>query len=141
MKKTIFIFILTVVFSVSAFAQTNSAETNAPTLDWSEFESDGCTGFPDGNYRDCCVVHDREYFAGGSLKERWRSDVKLFQCVWSKPKFYNKLIAPVIWLGVRAGGIPYLRTAFSWGFGKRKKKAPDKIPESSDKKSKKKKKS
>ncbi len=128
MKKLSFIFILTVIFFNGASAQTNSTETNAPTLNWSEFESDGCTGFPDGNYRDCCVAHDREYFAGGSLKARWRSDIKLFQCVWAKPKFYNKFIAPVIWLGVRAGGIPYLRTAFSWGFGKKKKKTSARIP-------------
>lgn len=138
MKKLIFIFTLTVIFCPGAFAQTKSAETIARLLDITELESDGCTWFPDGNYRDCCVVHDREYFAGGSWKARWRSDKKLFQCVASKPKFYNKLIAPVVWLGVRFGGAPWLNTSFSWGFGKRKKFS-EKIPKPLEKTPKKKK--
>ena len=128
MKKLIFIFILTVIFSAGAFAQTKSAETFEPALVWSDSESDGCTGFPDGNYRDCCVAHDREYFFGGSSKERWRSDNKLFECVWAKPKFYNKMIAPVMWLGVRVFGVPWLNTKASWGFGKRKKKSSERKP-------------
>lgn len=128
MKNLIFIFTLTVVFSAGAFAQTKSVETLGAALVWSESESDACTWFPDGNYCDCCVVHDREYFFGGSSKERWRSDKKLFQCVWAKPKFYNKLVAPVMWLGVRVFGVPWLNTRASWGFGKKKKRASDKIP-------------
>ena len=138
MQKLIFILLLTVVFSADSFAQTNSAESDEPQREWSEAESDGCTRFPSGNYRDCCVRHDREYFAGGSWKERWRSDKKLFQCVWAKPKFYNKLVAPVIWLGVRAFGGSWLNASFSWGFGKRKKYS-GKIPPPADKKAKKKK--
>lgn len=118
MKRIIFIFILTVFLSAAAFARHNPVE---PAPDLIEFESDGCTWFPDGNYRDCCVAHDREYFAGGSWTARWRSDKKLFQCVASKPGFRNKLIAPFMWLGVRVGGAPWLNTSFSWGFGKRKK--------------------
>lgn len=128
MKKLIFIFVLTAVFSAAAFAQTKPDETlPPPTLEWVESESDICTWFPDGNYEDCCVAHDREYFFGGSWKERWRSDKKLFQCVWSKPKFYNKIVAPVMWLGVRVFGVPWLKTKASWGFGK-KKKPSDKTP-------------
>lgn len=127
MKKVIFIYILTILFSVSAFAQKNSAEiAEQQSSVSSEFVSDGCTWFPDGNYYDCCVAHDREYFAGGSWKQRWRSDKKLFQCVAAKPKFYNKLIAPIMWLGVRTFGVPWLNTKASWGFGK-KKKSSEKI--------------
>jgi hypothetical protein len=120
-KRIIIIFILTLFLSVAAFARQNSVATDDPAIDPTAFKSDGCTGFPDGNYRDCCVAHDREYYAGGSWKARWRSDKKLFLCVASKPKFYNKLIAPVVWLGVRVGGASWLNTSFSWGFGKRKK--------------------
>jgi hypothetical protein len=126
-KRTIFIFILTGVFAAGAFAQSNSAEINEPPPVSTEFPSDGCTWFPDGNYRDCCTVHDREYFAGGSWKERWRSDKKLFQCVAAKPKFYNKMIAPIMWLGVRSFGASWLNTKASWGFGK-KKSSSVKIP-------------
>lgn len=85
-----------------------------------EFVTDGCTGFPDGNYLDCCVQHDREYFAGGNWKQRWRSDKKLFLCIASKPKFYNKFVAPIAWLGVRVGGVSWLNASFSWGFSNNK---------------------
>jgi hypothetical protein len=126
-KRSIFILILTGLFFVNAFAQNNSAETVDPQQPAStEFVSDGCTWFPDGNYYDCCFAHDREYFAGGSWKERWRSDKKLFQCVAAKTKFYNKLVAPVMWLGVRTFGAAWLNTKASWGFGK-KKKPSDKV--------------
>ena len=121
MKKAVFIFILTGAFSVGAFAQSNSGEMIEPSPSSTGFVSDGCTWFPDGNYRECCTVHDREYFAGGSWKERWRSDKKLFQCVAAKTKFYNKVVAPVMWLGVRAFGVSWLNTKASWGFGKKKK--------------------
>jgi hypothetical protein len=123
-KRLIFILALTIAFSALAFAQTKTGES---PLEWAESASDICTWFPDGNYEDCCVAHDREYFFGGSWKERWRSDKKLFQCVWSKPKFYNKFVAPVMWLGVRVFGVPWLNTKASWGFGK-KKKSSDKTP-------------
>ena len=118
MKKIGFIIILTFWAAVAAFAQGVPAP---PAADPADFISDGCTGFPDGNYYDCCVVHDREYYFGGSWKERWRSDKKLFRCVAAKPKFYNKLVAPLMWLGVRVGGVPWLKTRFRWGFGKNKK--------------------
>jgi hypothetical protein len=120
-ERLIFIFLLTVLTSIGAFAQKNSAEIVEPPPVSNGFVSDACTWFPDGNYRDCCEAHDREYFAGGSWKERWRSDKKLFQCVAAKTKFYNKLAAPVMWLGVRAFGVPWLNTKASWGFGKKKK--------------------
>ncbi|MCD9189292.1 MAG: hypothetical protein LUM44_22940 [Pyrinomonadaceae bacterium] len=85
-----------------------------------EFVTDGCTWFPDGNYFDCCVQHDREYYAGGSRKARWHSDKKLFLCIASKPKFYNKFVAPIAWLGVRVGGVAWLNASFSWGFSRNK---------------------
>jgi hypothetical protein len=125
-KRLIFILILTGLFFVNAFAQKNSAENVEPQPVLTEFVSDGCTWFPDGNYLDCCKAHDREYFTGGSWKARWRSDKKLFKCVAAKTKFYNKLVAPIMWLGVRAFGAAWLNTKASWGFGK-KKKPSDKI--------------
>lgn len=85
----------------------------------SDFRSDGCTFFPDGNYRQCCVEHDKDYFIGGSLKERSRSDNRLFKCVAKTKGWKNKLAAPIMWAGVRAGGVSFLPTPFRWGFGKR----------------------
>lgn len=108
-------------FSFNIIAQEKSAVSDTKLrVASSEFVTDNCTFFPDGNYADCCVQHDREYFAGGSWKQRWRSDKKLFLCIASKPKFYNKLVAPVAWLGVRVGGVSWLNASFSWGFARNK---------------------
>jgi hypothetical protein len=38
-----------------------------------------------------------------------------------KPGWQNKVIAPVMWVGVRIGGVSFLPTPFRWGFGKTKK--------------------
>lgn len=124
-KKIIFIFILTFLFSISAFAQSNSVSETSPTIAPTipaDFKSDGCTNFPDGDYRDCCVEHDKAYFGGGSWKMRWRADKKLYQCVAAKKGFKHKLIAPIMWVGVRVFGAPFLPTEFRWGFGRKKNK-------------------
>jgi hypothetical protein len=117
-KKIIFIFILTILFSSSAFAQSNTV-SDTPTIP-ADFKSDGCTNFPDGDYTDCCVEHDKAYFVGGSWKMRWRADKKLYQCVAAKKGFKHKLIAPIMWAGVRVFGVPFLPTSFRWGFGRKK---------------------
>lgn len=120
MKIITLAFGLLAFFSFSAAAQSNSVDKNDKQAVLAEFITDGCTGFPDGNYLDCCVQHDREYYAGGSWKARWRSDKKLFSCIAAKPKLYNKLIAPIAWLGVRIGGVSWLKASFSWGFSRNK---------------------
>lgn len=86
--------------------------------------------FPDGSYRLCCEAHDLAYFSGGSWTARWRADKELYRCVAATKGFHHKLIAPVMWLGVRAGGLHFLPTPFRWGFGRRKIKVTDpaKIP-------------
>lgn len=118
MKNFVFIFALTVLFVLNTAAQTNdgAAIKSAPKT----FKSDGCSLFPDGKYLDCCVEHDRAYFAGGSWTMRWRADKKLFKCVAAKKGFEYKIIAPLMWAGVRLGGVHFLPTPFRWGFGRRK---------------------
>jgi hypothetical protein len=116
MKRIVFILLFLCLFSFDAAAQSKPvsvAETNSAT-----FKSDGCSMFPDGKYRDCCVEHDRAYFGGGSWTQRWRADKKLFKCVAAKKGFEHKFIAPLMWLGVRAGGVSWLPTRFRWGFGR-----------------------
>jgi hypothetical protein len=76
----------------------------------------------------CCAEHDRAYFVGGSWKERWRADKKLYNCVAAKKGFQHKIIAPVMWLGVRAFGVSWLPTPFRWGFGQTKKSKSKKNP-------------
>jgi hypothetical protein len=115
------------MFSISLFAQPNEtdketdpAQTGASDVP-PDFKSDGCTYFPDGNYRDCCVSHDKDYYKGGSWKERRRSDNRLYSCVRNKKGWKNKIIAPMMWVGVRVFGTSWLPTKFRWGFGKKKK--------------------
>ena len=83
--------------------------------------SDGCTLIPDGHIKPCCLVHDQEYFRGGTRDERRESDKKLYECVKKKNGLHHKIFAPFIWLGVRVGGIPFLETSFRWGFGTNRK--------------------
>lgn len=97
------------------------AQNNLPFLEkknTGNWKSDGCTMFPDGDYQNCCLEHDEKYFRGGSWKERWRADNDLRKCVKAKPGFYHKPVSIVMWLGVRAFGVPWLPTKFRWGFGK-----------------------
>jgi hypothetical protein len=123
MKYIILTLALLFVFSLNAFAQTDSKP--APNIVPANFKSDNCSLFPDCDYADCCVEHDLAYFSGGSWKMRWRADKKLFKCVAAKKGFQHKLIAPVMWAGVRVFGVPFLPTPFRWGFG-RVKTTPNK---------------
>ena len=119
MKGITLAFSLLFLFSFSAAAQ-NKAETVAVEKVSATFKSDGCSMFPDGKYRDCCVAHDNAYYVGGSWTKRWQADKKLFKCVAGKKGFQHKIIAPLMWLGVRAGGASWLPTPFRWGFGRKK---------------------
>ena len=118
MKKIIFIFFVLCLSSSVASAQTNS-DSAIKTIP-ATFKSDGCSMFPDCKYRDCCVEHDRAYYVGESWTQRWQADKKLFKCVAGKKGFQHKFIAPVMWLGVRVGGVSWLPTPFRWGFGQKK---------------------
>jgi len=86
-------------------------------------KSDGCTLIGGDEFRACCVAHDRDYFYGGTIKQRRASDKRLFECINGKKSFGAKLAAPFIWLGVRIGGLPFLPTPFRWGFGKKSQKS------------------
>jgi hypothetical protein len=48
------------------------------------FYSDGCSCFPDLDYSDCCVDHDRIYWLGGTPDQRQATDVALRQCIAAK---------------------------------------------------------
>lgn len=84
-----------------------------------EFIGDGCTLFPDGDYADCCLAHDRDYYRGGTKAERKASDKRLRQCIRNKG---HKYISTFMYFGVRLGGGAWLRAPFSWGFGQRSHK-------------------
>jgi hypothetical protein len=120
-KKSFFIFIFIVLFSLSAFAQNNSNSASETRVMPADFKSDKCSLFPDCDYGDCCVEHDKTYYFGGTSKERWRADKKLYKCVRAKKGFHHKIIAPLMFVGVRIGGVSWLPTPFRWGFGNKKK--------------------
>ena len=84
-----------------------------------EFRSDGCTFFRDGDYRNCCVEHDRAYFAGGTMRQRHKADLALYRCVAANGGGRRKMLAGMMWIGARVGGLPLFPTPFRWGFGRR----------------------
>ena len=120
-KNSLFIFAFIFIFSLGAVAQKNSNQKTEPRTMPADFKSDKCSLFPDGDYCDCCVEHDKAYFFGGSFKERRHADIKLYKCVRAKKGFHHKIIAPLMYVGVRIGGVSWLPTSFRWGFGKTKK--------------------
>lgn len=104
------ILLLATVLSITTVAQTSN-DRRLPD----GYVSDGCSMFPDCNYRECCVEHDKTYFFGGTKQERRAADRKLYECVRSKGRGF---IAKMMWVGVRIGGVGFLPTSFRWGFGK-----------------------
>lgn len=83
-----------------------------------DFRGDACTWFPDGDYADCCLAHDRDYYRGGTSEERKASDKRLRDCVRAKGHRY---LSGLMYVGVRIGGMAWLPTPFRWGFGQKKK--------------------
>ena len=81
-----------------------------------DFVGDGCSSWPDGDYRECCVAHDRAYFRGGTKAERKAADKQLRDCVRAKG---HKYISVMMFWGVRIGGVPWLPLPSRWGFGQK----------------------
>ncbi len=122
LKNSFFIFVFVVLFSFIAFAQSSSLnQSDEAKIIPADFKSDKCSLFPDCDYGDCCVEHDKTYYFGGTSKERWQADKKLYKCVRAKKGFHHKIIAPLMLIGVRIGGVSWLPTPFRWGFGIKKK--------------------
>lgn len=120
MQRLAVTLIFFILFAVNAPSQIK--HISPPVEPPADFKDDGCTAFPDGDWHDCCFTHDKEYFRGGTAKERRASDKRLYQCVKGKPGWHHAIIAPMMWMGVRLGGVEFLRAPFSWGFGQPKSK-------------------
>jgi hypothetical protein len=92
----------------------------AMSLELKAFKTDGCSSFPDGTinqqtlWLDCCILHDIEYWMGGTYKERILADQALEQCV---TKVGESEIAKIMLAGVRVGGSAYFPTDYRWGYG------------------------
>ncbi|MBL1321145.1 MAG: hypothetical protein COA63_008815 [Methylophaga sp.] len=107
MKQLLFIALLTLL-------------TNAYAEEIKPFTSDGCSTFPDGTFEqqqlwlNCCTVHDKAYWRGGTYQQRLDADLALKNCV---AEVGEPLIAQLMLAGVRVGGSPYWPTKFRWGYG------------------------
>jgi hypothetical protein len=106
--------------SVLLTALTAGAEPKAGTR-LQPFTTDGCSRFPDrapGGHADwchCCVVHDLAYWRGGTEDERLKADQALKMCV--EKASGSKVLADIMYAGVRAGGGPQFATPYRWGYG------------------------
>lgn len=84
------------------------------------FESDGCSKWPEGSrnhplaWEKCCFVHDLSYWMGGPKGERHKADKQLKQCVKASGHRFNAFL---MYLGVRAGGLPSFPTSYRWAYG------------------------
>ena len=101
-----------------------------PTFD-AEKHSDGCSGGMSAMYakmtflhknhnnklrwHECCVIHDKAYYYGGTKQEKKQADKALSQCV--SKVVGNKFLGKAMQLAVKIGGSPYLPTSYRWGYG------------------------
>lgn len=47
-----------------------------------KYKTNGCTGVPDGDWLDCCTLHDHSYVRGGGVLDRFRADWNLGHCIY-----------------------------------------------------------
>lgn len=86
------------------------------------FVSDGCSGWFDGFWVNCCYAHDEDYYKGGTKEERKLSDQRLRFCVYKivssrygKPVGY--VWSSLMYYGVRIFGAPWWPWMNArWGF-------------------------
>ena len=107
-------------FLIACAIAPQKTSEQSPKIELADFTTDGCSMFPDGTptqpklWCQCCVDHDKAYWAGGTADERRHADVVLKECVLAlgQPK-----TAELIWVGVRFGGSAYWPTPFRWSYG------------------------
>ena len=100
-------------------AQSCDQKPEDPTESIVPFTSDGCSVVPDGvwgddAWRECCVLHDVQYWCGGSSADRLQSDRQMQQCIAEKGYPFT---GEIMYLGVRMGGHPVWPAPWRWGYG------------------------
>ncbi len=94
------------------------------------FRTDGCTLWPDGSWRACCVEHDLVYWCGGSRAERREADRRLGRCAAARVSGWRgSVLGGLLQAGTFAGGAPWLPTPWRWGFGHPFPSGYDRVPE------------
>lgn len=118
MKKTLTLIFITFL-SINYLTLDGASASDKPTTlesatnELLPFSSDGCSDFPDGSWRNCCVDHDTKYWIGGTEDERIKADQDLKACV---SKVAGSVLGEIMYLGVRMGGGPR-NSSFRWGYG------------------------
>lgn len=94
---------------------------NRINLEFSRFETDGCSSYPDGDilksgysWLHCCIVHDMPYWIGGTLQEKLDADKELQMCV---AEASSETHGTMMEWGVFVGGSPFFATPWRWGYG------------------------
>lgn len=82
------------------------------------FKSDGCSFWFDGDWKICCLRHDKLYAAGGTKQQRKFVDKLLRRCVLKKG---HPIMAQVMYFGVRIFGGPFSFFSWRWGFLRKKR--------------------
>jgi hypothetical protein len=100
------------------------AENNAPNfVNYRPFDTDFCTFFVDGTwtnpnaFKPCCLVHDLEYWRGGTLAEQKTSDLKLRECI---ADLGYPLLSHIIYHAVKLGHHSPVKTRYKYGWGRKK---------------------
>lgn len=75
------------------------------------FEPNGCTMWPDGNYKHCCDAHDVAWHVGRTFMDKVSSDIDLLWCVATNSDIWNAMI---MFIGVSTAGL------FVWANKRRK---------------------
>jgi len=108
--------------------------TDVPEFD-PEKHSDGCSGGMSASYarlpqvvrdrfgetlpwKECCVIHDRAYYYGGTREEKQAADEALKQCVAGiiGDEILGVLLGTTMKMAVSIGGVPYFSTSYRWGY-------------------------
>jgi hypothetical protein len=79
--------------------------------DWFESYSDGCTCAPDLNITLGCLIHDWDYYIGGSIIKKLKSDLNFFLFVYRRN---HPFVALIYYLGVSVFGL------FLWNYKQKK---------------------
>lgn len=95
-----------------AAAQCSASPAAAPRPP-NPFTTDGCSLWPDGAWKDCCIVHDVSYWCAGPAARR-EADRRLRACVDERSGSAN---AWLMYFGVRLGGSRLLPLPWRWGYG------------------------
>lgn len=84
---------------------------------WTPEMSDGCTMWPDWDYRDICLRHDEKYYYGGTWRQRLSADWALAKAVTKRGHW---LVGPMMLVGTRIGGC--VLWPYHWHWGKPEKR-------------------